>query len=59
MTVFNIIQNYGEAFSTFYNNTGILFGLEEGFFLPKRSDFFQQLKINLAKMLGFDEFGHR
>ena len=35
MTVFNIIQNYGEAFSTFYNNTGILFGLEEGFFLPK------------------------
>ena len=32
MTVFNIIQNYGEAFSTFYNNTGILFGLEEGFF---------------------------
>ena len=32
---YNIIQNHGEAFSTFQDKTGILFSLEGGFFLPR------------------------
>ena len=32
---YNIIQNHGEAFSTFKDKAGILFSLEGGFFLPR------------------------
>ena len=32
---YNIIQNHGEAFSTFQDKAGILFSLEGGFFLPR------------------------
>ena len=40
--VFYIIRNYGEAFSTFKDNTGILFNLEEGYFFTKKwIDFFR------------------
>ena len=35
LTVCNIIQNYGEASSIFLNNTGILFSLEEVFYLTE------------------------
>ena len=49
MTVFNIIQNYGEAFSTFYNNTGILFGLEEGFFYLKTERFLPTIEDKSRK----------